>query len=156
MVGRGPIGQAIGVARRDIQRIQDAQAVLQIADACRQLSGDGRRQIAPGAPEAGAERSTGAPEAGAERSTGVPERDRAELGGMAISGTEISEGSRRPQRPRKKPRRWQGRVATQDCNQAWGGVIAADPMRLRNLRLQAKAAAVPSRGSGPGAGGALT
>jgi len=141
MVGRGPIG----VARRDIQRIQDAQAVLQIADACRQLSGDGRRQIAPGAPEAGA-----------ERSTGVTERDRAELGGMAISGTEISEGSRRPQRPRKKPRRWQGRVAMQGCNQAWGGVIAADPMRLRNLRLQAKAAAVPSRGSGPGAGGALT
>ena len=48
---RGPIGQAIGVARRDIEGIQDAQAVLQIADAGRQLSGDGRRQIAPGAPE---------------------------------------------------------------------------------------------------------
>ena len=56
MVGRGPIGQAIGVARRDVQGIKDAQAVLQIADAGRQLSGDGRRQIAPGAPEAVAPR----------------------------------------------------------------------------------------------------
>jgi hypothetical protein len=47
VVRRGPIGQAIGVARRDIEGIQDAQTVLQIADAGRQLSGDGRRQIAP-------------------------------------------------------------------------------------------------------------
>ena len=56
MVGRGPIGQAIGVARRDLEGIQDAQTVLQIADAGRQLSGDGRRQIAPGASEAVAPR----------------------------------------------------------------------------------------------------
>ena len=52
MVRRGPIGQAIGVARRDIQRIQDAQTVLQVADAGRQCGEDGRRQIAAGAPEA--------------------------------------------------------------------------------------------------------
>jgi hypothetical protein len=56
MVGRGPIGQAIGVARRDIEGIKDAQAVLQIADAGRQGGGDVRRQIAPGAPEAVAPR----------------------------------------------------------------------------------------------------
>ena len=56
MVGRGPIGQAIGIARWDVEGIQDAQTVLQIADAGRQLSGDGRRQIAPGAPEAVAPR----------------------------------------------------------------------------------------------------
>jgi hypothetical protein len=52
MVGRGTVGQAIGVARRDVQRIQDAQAVLQIADAGRQGDGDGRWQIAPRTPEA--------------------------------------------------------------------------------------------------------
>ncbi len=56
MVGRGTIGQAIGVARRDVKRIQDAQTVLQIADADRQGGGDGRRQFAPGAPEAVAPR----------------------------------------------------------------------------------------------------
>jgi hypothetical protein len=56
MVGRGTVRQAIGVARRDIEGIQDAQTVLQITDAGRQLSGDGRRQIAPGAPEAVAPR----------------------------------------------------------------------------------------------------
>jgi len=56
MVGRGPIGKAVGRARRYIKRIKDAQAVLQIADAGRQLSGDGPRQIAPGAPEAVAPR----------------------------------------------------------------------------------------------------
>ena len=52
MVGQGPVGQAIGVAGRDIQRIQDAQTVLQIADAGRQGGADGRRQITAGAPEA--------------------------------------------------------------------------------------------------------
>jgi hypothetical protein len=56
MVGRGTVGQAIGVARRDVQRIQDAQAVLQIADAGRQGDGDGRWQIAPRTPEAVAPR----------------------------------------------------------------------------------------------------
>ena len=56
MVGRGPSGQAIGIARWDVEGIQDAQTVLQIADAGRQLSGDGRRQIAAGAPEAVAPR----------------------------------------------------------------------------------------------------
>ena len=56
MIGRGPIGQAIGIARRDVQRIQDAQTVLQIADAGRQSGEDNRRQIPAGAPEAVAPR----------------------------------------------------------------------------------------------------
>ena len=56
MVGRGTTGQAIGVARRDVKGIEDAQAVLQIADAGRQGDGDGQWQVAPGAPEAVASR----------------------------------------------------------------------------------------------------
>ena len=52
MLGRDPIG----VASRDVQGIQDAQTVLQIADAGRQGGGNGGRQIAPGAPEAVAPR----------------------------------------------------------------------------------------------------
>ena len=56
MVGRGPIGKTVGRARRERQRIQDGQAVLQIADASRQGGGHGWRQIAPGTPEAVAPR----------------------------------------------------------------------------------------------------
>jgi hypothetical protein len=52
MIGRGTVGQAIGVARWDAQRIQDAQTILQIADAGRLGEGNGRRQIAPQTPEA--------------------------------------------------------------------------------------------------------
>ena len=33
IIGRGTVGKAIGVARGDVQRIEDAQAVFQIADA---------------------------------------------------------------------------------------------------------------------------
>ena len=56
MVGGGTIGEAIGRARWDVEGIQDAQTVLQIADADRQFSGDGRRQLAAGTPEAVAPR----------------------------------------------------------------------------------------------------
>jgi antitoxin (DNA-binding transcriptional repressor) of toxin-antitoxin stability system len=52
MIGRGTVGQAIGVARWDVERIQDAQTILQIADAGRQGEGNGRRQIAPRTPDA--------------------------------------------------------------------------------------------------------
>ena len=46
----------------------------------------------------------------------------------------------------KKPRQRQGRDVKRGCNQAWGGVLRGAAMRLRNLRLQPKAAAAPNRG----------
>ena len=56
-----------------------------------------------------------------------------------------------PMAATKKPRHWQGRKqGNQGRNQAWGGVIKGAAMRLRNLRLQPKAAPAPSRGRGPG------
>ncbi len=56
VVGRSTIRQAIGIAGRDVKGIEDAQAVLQIADAGRHGSGNGRRQLAAGTPEAVAPR----------------------------------------------------------------------------------------------------